>query len=160
MQLRFFQVPAHDASDVEDELNRFLRSHRIVTIDRHFVADGINSSWAISVTYLEQAARAGSGKRSKVDYREVLSEADFALFTRLRDLRKRLAAETGVPVYALFTNEQLAAIAEQRPTSLDELKAIDGVGEARIATHGPAVLSVLQQLAPVDRGREGASHAA
>jgi hypothetical protein len=45
-----------------------------------------------------------------VDYKEVLNEADFAVFSRLRDLRKVIAEKEAVPAYAIFTNEQLAAM--------------------------------------------------
>jgi hypothetical protein len=45
-----------------------------------------------------------------VDYKEVMNEADFAVFSRLRDLRKVIAEKEAVPAYAIFTNEQLAAM--------------------------------------------------
>ena len=51
------------------------------------------------------------GGKQRVDYKEVLSPADFALFAKLRDWRKATAEQEGIPVYAVLTNEQLAAIA-------------------------------------------------
>ena len=41
-----------------------------------------------------------------------------------------MADREGAPVYAVFTNEQLAEIARARAGSAAALKAIDGVGEA------------------------------
>ena len=145
MQLKFFDIPVHQAEEAGEDLNRFLRAHRIINIERHFVSAGANSSWAICVSYVEGGVRPASTKRSKIDYRDVLSEPDFALFSRLRELRKRLAAEEGVPVYALFTNEQLAEMVQKRASSLSDLAAIDGVGKARIDRHGQAFLSLIRE---------------
>ena len=60
-------------------------------------------------------------KGKRIDYRDVLSEADFAVFKRLREWRKQVAAAEGVPVYTVFTNEQLATIVTTRPASLPAL---------------------------------------
>ncbi len=99
MQLRAFTIPVHDAGAAMDEVNLFLRANRILSVDRHFVQDGTNSVWAICVSYLGEAGRPQTmgSKRAKVDYREVLSEADFALFAKLRNLRKELAEREGAP---------------------------------------------------------------
>ena len=49
---------------------------------------------------------ADKGKNS-VDYKEVLKPEVFELFSYLRDERKRLAEQAGIPVYAVVTNAQL-----------------------------------------------------
>jgi superfamily II DNA helicase RecQ len=146
MQLKAFTVPIHDAGGALDELNSFLRAHRILSVDRHFVQDGGNSVWAICVSYLNDANRplAAGAKRPKVDYREVLSEADFAVFARLRNLRKELAEQEGIPAYALFTNEQLAEMVQRRVGSLTAMKEIEGVGDSRIAKYGAQFLALLK----------------
>lgn len=93
MQLRFFTVPFHGGEGEAEDLNRFLAGQRILSIDRHFVVDGPHSAWAVCVAY--EAAGEGrlpvsgdKGRRGKTDYREVLNEADFAVYARLRALRK------------------------------------------------------------------------
>ena len=60
------------ALDVAGELNSFLRAHRILSVDRHFVQDGANSIWAICVSHIGDAIRplAAGAKRPKVNYRE------------------------------------------------------------------------------------------
>ena len=64
-------------------------------------------------------------------------------FVQLRDLRKSIAQAEAVPVYTVFTNEQLAAMVRARVTTRAGLGKIDGVGEARIEKYGPRVLPVL-----------------
>src|SRR3990167_3818425 len=126
VQMFFFTVPALDARAAQDEMNRFCATQRVVAVERQFVACGPSSFWAICVQVasgagaLPEALKAPekrSGERSaaeRVDYKEVLGEADFARFADLRVWRKSVAEHEGVPVYAVFTNEQLAEIARRR----------------------------------------------
>jgi hypothetical protein len=99
MQLRFFTVPIHAGDDACAELNGFLASHRILTIDRHLVTDGANTVWAICISFDEGggAARQPVGRRGKPDFKDVLSGPEFAVFARLRALRKERADAEGVP---------------------------------------------------------------
>ena len=143
--MQFFTVPVHDGEQQAEELNRFLASHRIIAIDRQFVHDGPNSAWALSVTYIDPGSRPPPTiRRGKIDYRELLSEADFAVFAKLRALRKTLADKEGVPAYALFTNEQLAEMVQRRVATLTGLRDIPGVGQARADRHGEAFLDILR----------------
>jgi len=80
-----------------------------------------------------------------VDYKEVLNEVDFAVFARLRELRKTLAEKEAVPPYAVFTNEQLAAMVTQKSDSLTALGQIEGVGASRLEKYGPAFLEFLKK---------------
>ncbi len=107
--------------------------------------DGSNSAWAICVSYLDSAERPVAEKRSgRVDYREVLCDADFTVFAKLRSLRKTLAEQEGVPAYALFTNEQLADMVRQKITSMKALEQISGVGLARAKKYGATFLEILK----------------
>ena len=114
MQLKWFRIPVGGCPEMEEELNAFLRGHRVLSVTRELVERDSAPGWAVCVEYQEgtvagEARRGGSGRAAKkIDYREVLSEADFAVFSKLRELRKSLAESEGVPVYAIFTNEQLA----------------------------------------------------
>ena len=58
MALRFFVVPVHDSSAFEQELNGFLARHKVVSIDRQLIDQGVNSFWAICVDYLSSTHRA------------------------------------------------------------------------------------------------------
>ena len=69
-----------------------------------------------------------------------LTEADVELFERLRALRLRLAQEAAVPPYVIFHDATLAAMAAARPVTEEELLALPGVGEKKLATYGKAFL--------------------
>lgn len=72
-----------------------------------------------------------------------LSERDQALFEALRGWRLEEARARGVPPYVIFHDRTLAAIAAERPASLDALRAIGGVGEKKAERFGAAVLEVV-----------------
>jgi superfamily II DNA helicase RecQ len=82
--------------------------------------------------------------RSKIDYREVLAPDVFALFAKLREFRKRLAQEEGVPIYTVFTNEQLAQIAKNRIVTKSGLEKVDGIGGARLSRYGDTLIRFLE----------------
>ena len=69
------------------------------------------------------------------------------MFARLRALRKERADAEGVPAYALFTNDQLAEMVQRRVTSDAALRAIPGVGEARVEKYGEPFLHILKEAA-------------
>ena len=147
MQIRFFAIPALDPGAAEAELNAVLAAGRVSGLERQLVAAGAASFWAVAVTLVEgpgplpAGLKAGGARR--VDYREILPEADFAVFAQLRALRKSVAEAEAVPPYAVFTTEQLAAMVRERVTGADALSRIDGVGPARVARYGAAFLQVL-----------------
>jgi superfamily II DNA helicase RecQ len=70
---------------------------------------------------------------------------DFALYAKLRDWRKITGEKESVPLYTIFTNEQLAAIAQQKIETLEELGALTGIGAARVDKYGQDVLTVIQE---------------
>lgn len=150
MQVRFFQIPTTGCEAVEAEMNAFLRSHRVLKVDRELVQRESSPCWAVCVEYMDGAVASGPGGRGsqrtddrRVDYKAVLSEGDFAVFSMLRDLRKTLAEAEGVPAYAIFTNEQLAKFAQSRAQSQADLQKVDGVGEAKIEKYGRRVLDAI-----------------
>ena len=65
------------------------------------------------------------------------------LFRSLRDLRARLAKDQNVPAYVIFHDSTLREIAERRPDSLHALSRIPGIGGAKLARYGDAVLEVV-----------------
>lgn len=147
MQFAFFSIPTDGETGLVEELNLFLRSHRVVSVQRELTLRDSAPCWRLCVEYIEgpiASARDGGKRGSRVDYREVLSEEDFAVFVRLREARKELAGAEGLPVYAVCTNEQLAEIAKRRPATLEALKEIEGLGDAKTGKYGEAFLLAVQ----------------
>lgn len=146
MQYQVFTIPARPSPGQVEEMNRFLRSHRVLTVERRLVEDSQNSFWTFCVEFLETAAPIGDGRtETRVDYKEVLSPPAFERFARLRTLRKELADKEAVPAYAIFTNEQLAQIVRLEKPSLAAMEAINGIGPAKTKKYGEAFLAALAE---------------
>lgn len=147
MQLRFFSIPALDPAAAEAELNALLAAGRVGGVERQFVAAGAASYWSVIVTLVDGPGPLPAGLKvrseRKIDYRELLSEPDFAVFARLRALRKQVADAEAVPPYAVFTNEQLATMVRQRVASAEALGQVEGVGPARVARYGAPFVALL-----------------
>lgn len=158
MPLHFFTIPVFHPQPAQDELNCFLASHRVVRLEKQWLPAGEQSCWALCVetadgpgplpanlTMAGQRSGAGSAAgKGKVDWREVLSAEDFEVFARLRALRKAVAERDGVPPYAVFTNEQLAAMVRQRVTTASALGQIEGIGPARVERYAASFLAPLR----------------
>lgn len=144
MKYAFFTVPI-GCKESEQELNSFCSSHRILSVEKHFVADVEAAYWAFCISYLGKDMSKATLKQ-KVDYKEILSANDFAVFAELRKLRKDLADKAGIPAYAIFTNEQLASFVRDKVVTKSAMGKVSGVGESKIKNYAEVFLSVLQKL--------------
>lgn len=148
MALRFFVVPVHNSGAFEQELNGFLAGHKVVSVDRQLIDQGVNSFWAICVEYLSHAPGDGVSHpnltRSRVDCKAILPPEEFAVFSRLRELRKELSQGEAVPVYELFTNEQVPRMVPRRCRSNSDLTQVEWIGETKVNKHAERLLPLLQ----------------
>ena len=82
------------------------------------------------------------------------SEADPALFERLRALRKRIADAAEVPPYIVFSDAALRDMCAKLPATDDEFLEVSGVGATKLARYGEAFLSEIAAYGR-ERGIEG-----
>lgn len=64
-------------------------------------------------------------------------------FAELRAWRAEVAREHNLPAYVVFHDAALAAMAQQRPATLDQLGTISGVGAKKLEAYGREILRVL-----------------
>jgi ATP-dependent DNA helicase RecQ len=69
--------------------------------------------------------------------------ADERLFEHLRDFRRTLAAQRGVPPYVIFNDRSLALMAAHKPCTSEEFRAIKGVGDKKAQDLGPLFLTAI-----------------
>ena len=138
MQIKIFNISSSCSNDEIETINRFLRSNRIIDIDKQFcpVADACGV-WSLFVTYIPvQNEVLSSPRREKVDYKELLNREEFEKFTQLRAIRKQLANDDAVPAYAVFSDAELAQMAQMPSISSTAIGKIHGIGERRIEKYG------------------------
>ncbi len=78
---------------------------------------------------------------------------DRGLFERLRALRRRLAAERGVPAYVIFGDATLRELARHRPTALPAMAGLRGVGEKKLSDLGPVFTDAIRSYLGAAAGK-------
>jgi ATP-dependent DNA helicase RecQ len=90
----------------------------------------------------EQVTIAVPPPRRKRERKRFDGPAD-PLFDALRETRRRIAAEAGVPPYVIFHDSTLREIAATKPRDLSELGRVQGVGAVKLERYGEAMLAAI-----------------
>lgn len=144
MAFAFFIVPIQDeGGQAAKELNQFLASHRVVSIERSLIEQGSNSRWSFCIEYSAAGSSneaSSSTNRTSVDYKAILPPKEFQWFSQLRDWRSTLAKSDSIPPYMIFNNQQLVQIIQERMTTKADLLKIPNVGSAKVEKYGDSIL--------------------
>lgn len=93
-------------------------------------------------------ARARHGAEAAREFEENETPEVLARWEALKEWRRSVADEAGVPAYVVFTDAILRDIARARPRTLRQLRTVPGVGDVRLERHGAQVLRILRDLEP------------
>jgi ATP-dependent DNA helicase RecQ len=75
-----------------------------------------------------------------------LSKSEQAIFDKLRWWRVETARAHGVPAYVVFQDATLREIAKVKPTSLDALRGVTGVGEKKLVSYGDEIVAIISEM--------------
>ena len=113
-----------------------------------------------AITLRKDSIAASKARRPAV--KTLVNEEDEPLLSALKAKRRELAEAQGVPAYIIFNDRTLIEMTEARPTDLDDMARISGVGAKKLETYGAIFLAVLtgetEEMHPNRRrlaGREG-----
>lgn len=68
------------------------------------------------------------------------------LFEKLRLLRRELAIKANLPPYMIFSDATLTQMAQEKPSSMEEMSHIKGVGEFKLNRYGDDFLKVIKNF--------------
>jgi len=85
-------------------------------------------------------ARPSSGRAAR---HSALSDIDDALLQRLKAWRLDESRAQGVPAFVILHDRTLAEIASQRPRHVAQLAGVSGIGAAKLARYGPALVEIV-----------------
>jgi len=92
--------------------------------------------------------RAAASESPRAKQKEASWEGvDRALFEVLRAWRRAEADSQGVPPFVIFNDATLRYIAAARPSELQRLRAVPGVGEVKLKDFGPTIIEILHDYA-------------
>ncbi|WP_454785132.1 DNA helicase RecQ [Legionella sp. WA2024007413] len=83
------------------------------------------------------------GSKKKAKERRSIQVTKSPLFELLRSLRRELADEENKPPFMIFSDATLHAMTEIRPKNLEQLLAVPGVGQHKLAHYGSQFLKAL-----------------
>lgn len=73
-----------------------------------------------------------------------LSSHEKRIFESLRSWRLDTAKRLGKPPYLIFPDKTLAAIAQIKPTSLEQMDCISGVGRKKLERYGNGIIEIIR----------------
>ena len=149
MQIKIFTIPVVDCDSETDSMNLFLRSHKVVDVRKELVSVCNSAFWTFSITYLPKDEFSLNGQRNvkeKVDYKNLLSPEAFERFMQLRTVRREVSGADDVPPFVVFTDAELAKIAELEEITPQSMIKIQGIGAKRVGKYGVRICDGLKQL--------------
>ncbi len=100
-----------------------------------------------------------TSKTRRPAVKALVSDEDAPLLSALKARRRAFAEAARVPAYVVFNDRTLIEMAEARPTNLDEMARIGGVGAKKLEQYGDAFLAVINgeaaQMHPARRKLAG-----
>jgi ATP-dependent DNA helicase RecQ len=93
---------------------------------------------------LPSKRKARRGQQPSTSDASVAGPANETIFQALRDWRKAVAREHGVPAYTIFHDSTLLEIARVLPESIDALRGISGIGATKLERYGEALLEIVR----------------
>jgi superfamily II DNA helicase RecQ len=144
MQIKLFTISINSVEDYNEELNRFLRSHKIIEIEKQLIQTPTGVYWCMYISYI-MPTLVEQAPKERVDYKQALSPAHFVVFSVLREARKKIATNEGVSAYIVFTDAELAEIAQLPEISISKLKSIKGIGDKKADKYGKLLIDLLNK---------------
>lgn len=134
MQIKLFTIPVGDSGGALQEMNAFLRGNKILEVENQFIGNDNGACWCFCVRYIERAHPELGGEKDgkKVDYKKVLDETTFGKFSKLREIRKKVAADEGISAFIVFTDDELAELAKLDEITEKAMLGIKGIGEKKV----------------------------
>ncbi len=149
--LKIFTIKFEDKLETFNDsmLSNFLGDKEIISWESHFFERKNEHYWTVIAEYrLSSTDKGSEGSdekgNKKENYNDILTENDIPLFNRLREWRKDKSKDEGVPPYIIFTNRQLAEIAVTKPSSLNALQEIKGIGDGKRKKYGEDLLEMIE----------------
>jgi ATP-dependent DNA helicase RecQ len=92
----------------------------------------------------KRKGRRGAAAGPSLDQRRPAAPGNEIVFLALREWRREIAREHGVPAYTVFHDSTLQEVSRVLPKSLEELRNISGIGATKLERYGAMLLEVVR----------------
>jgi ATP-dependent DNA helicase RecQ len=150
----FGLLKGHGKADVRDWIYQLIGQGVLVQAGEEYPLLKLNpASWEVMqgkrVVRLIQPVRRNKGERPEKSKADDISweGVDKGLFELLRQRRRDLAAQRGEKPYLIFSDTTLRDLARQRPSSLDRMRSVYGIGDRKLRDFGQTFLTIITEYA-------------
>lgn len=116
------------------------RALRAIVDELRRIGDALESRHAAAAAAPEAVEEPGT---QATEAAPAMSPQEEALFQSLREWRAGEARKLGMPPYIVATDKVLRAVAQKRPSSVEDLRQIPGFGPAKTAKYGAGVVELI-----------------
>ncbi len=146
----FGLLKGHSKADVRDWAYQLIGQGMLLQVGEEYPVLRLNdASWEVMrgqrQVRLVQLVRRKKGERPEKTKVETVSweGVDRELFEVLRRLRRDLARDRNVSAFIIFEDKALRELARMRPSTLERMRLIPGVGEKRLRDFGSLFLTLI-----------------
>ncbi|MCD9855834.1 HRDC domain-containing protein [Epilithonimonas sp. JDS] len=144
MKIKVFKIRISEEFLEEDQflINDFLAKFEVLHTNSQLIEDETNY-WSVLVSYQEKKAKEPVNKITSISEEE-LTEEEVIIYNKLKDWRSEKAKESQLPSYIIFHNAHLMTIAKNKPSNLEDLEQVNGIGKTKIEKYGAEIIEVLE----------------
>jgi ATP-dependent DNA helicase RecQ len=141
-------LKAHPVKQVRDWVYQLLSQGLLEQSDGEYPLLKLNaSSWAVMRGQQDVHLTRQGGKQKRSRAEDVSWEGiDRGLFDELRALRKELADAAQMPAYIVFNDYTLRELARLRPTSIESMRRVSGVGGQKLSLYGERFTTAIAEF--------------
>ena len=100
-------------------------------------------------------------KGKKVVKKPKVARVEDALFEILREWRNQIASQKRIPAYTVLNNLTLEELSKSKPTELEELMEISGIGQTKLNKYGHTIIELIKKYIVDNQStsaKKGATH--
>lgn len=150
-QLRLDRVSAYGMlsalriADIKEVIDDLIQNDYLYTTDDDYPTVGLTEKGR---AVLNEEATISIRKREEAQPKELPvslrpADEDEALYELLRQNRNEMAIAENVPAYVIFSNATLRDMSRKKPTSVEELLSVSGVGQVKLERYGDRFVKVI-----------------
>jgi len=142
IQFRLFRLDSTEGS--AEVLNRFLRQHRTVRVERNFIVTP-EPHYVVLVEYDLGRPEPLHERPGQTDFEAAQTGISAAKYAALKEWRAQKAKTEGLPAFHILKNADMDILAGMVHPDLKQMKAIPGFGPSRVQKWGEEILAVLNK---------------
>lgn len=147
MKIKVFNIRLDKEHFEKDQevINSFLETVRFKKSSTQLIENKVNF-WSIVIHY-EQMGKNHIETMDKNELNEnSLTDDEKEIVANFKQWRLDTSKSKGVPAFMILTNKTIYSIAKQRPTTIEDLDKVYGIGQVKKNQFGDSIIALLNSI--------------